>query len=123
MLKKRLKDSNNEKFGIVVAISRNQLGYSLCNKKAGDIYNEEFGLKKAVGRAKSQKVTDVDFWKKVFNRKMDNYSWTLKNDTVDVIVQEIPFLIKEETVKLPILFEELEIMQERAIKYFKDLRR
>lgn len=57
MIKKFVRDRNNHKKGIVIAILHNgeiKMGYSLCKK--GDSFEMDLGMNIALGRAKSDHV-------------------------------------------------------------------
>lgn len=106
ILKKRLRDSKNNPYGMVVALNRNQLGYSICNTKAGDKYDDEKAFKRAINRAVSQKETNFNFWEKVIERQLAKHKRTWD----DAIIGKYNILN---------VIAELEFMQERAIRYFK----
>jgi hypothetical protein len=104
IIKKRIRDDNNNPIGMIVALNKNQLGWSLCNVEHGDKYDDDLALLKAIKRAESDENSNYAFWNKCFyrikKRQLDygNYS-VLKTDIVN---------------------SELHFLQDRANKYFKD---
>lgn len=69
-----LKEIGGNPVGIIVAIDRNQIGWSLCNKK--DQFNKHMGRKIAVNRA--------DFY----------------GTNKTLLLKEVPDSIKEEIIKM-----------------------
>lgn len=107
ILKKRIKDENNQPFAMVIALNKNQLGWSICNREKGDKYNDKEAFRRAKSKATSQKVSNFDFWESVFDRKYEK----LKGyKTIDQIT----------SLNMVLVLDELAYMQERAIKYFKE---
>lgn len=49
MLTRYVRDDENQKIGIVVALGRGQIGWSRC--QGPDKFNKELGIKIAIGRA------------------------------------------------------------------------
>ena len=50
MIFEYVRDTNRRKIGILVALNKNQIGWSKCNIKK-DRFDKEMGLKIAIGRA------------------------------------------------------------------------
>ena len=46
-----VKNRNGQLVGCVAATGKNSIGFSLCNTKAGDVFNKEKALTIALGRA------------------------------------------------------------------------
>jgi hypothetical protein len=121
ILKKRLRDENNVPYGMVVALNKNQLGYSVCHSKL-DKYNDTIGEKIAIGRAKSAKKTNAKYWikkrAKVLKIKpiTDAFEEIIatKKDLKECMKYNIASLSREIAA-----LQELELMQERAKRYFK----
>lgn len=104
ILKKMLKDKEGKPYGMVIALNRNQLGYSMCNKQAGDKFNKEIAIKKAISRALSQKVTDYEFWFSNIKRHLDKNGYSIVTSNLASAV---------------VIFE-LNLMQDRANRYYKE---
>jgi hypothetical protein len=51
MIFEYVRDKHGHKRGVVCAIGRDYIGWSLCNRSMGDRFNKELGLKIAEGRA------------------------------------------------------------------------
>ena len=129
ILKKRLRDENNVPYGMVVAISKNQLGYSICNTKAGDKYDDDKALKIAIGRANSHEDTNVDFWINRRKRTLRENPMFYENSN-DMIISEsdidniISYVYENKNYAVKnnelAALGELKLMQDRANKYFKD---
>jgi len=58
MLIKYVRDKNRNLVGVVVAIGRDQIGWSKCNFKKGDRFNKDLGKQIAIARAKKYKYYD-----------------------------------------------------------------
>jgi hypothetical protein len=104
ILKKRIRDEKNNPVGMIVALNKNQLGWSLCNVEKGDIYNDNLAFLKAVKRAESGGESDYSFWSRYFrcirSRRLNyGFGTGLNINVVDY---------------------ELYLLQERANKYFKE---
>lgn len=52
MLTRYVKNEDNQKIGVVVAIERGQIGWSRC--RMGDKFDKALGIKIAIGRAKKE---------------------------------------------------------------------
>ena len=130
ILKKRLRDENNIPYGMVVALNKNQLGYSICHSRL-DKYDDDIAFKIAYSKARSHKDTNANFWIDRRRRLLtkipildDNFlSDTFLNegsflDTIDYIVKcKDLYSIESREIRA---LAELKIMQERANRYFKD---
>lgn len=103
MLVKHIRDAQNIPFATIVAVSPTNIGFAICNPK--DRFNKKVGTSIAKVRANSKKAEGWEFKEgKVPNRYefTNMFGW----ETVDVSLQEI-------------LNQELDIMQDRARRYFK----
>ena len=58
MIYSYVRDKDRRKIGVVVAVAKNALGWSLCHKGL-DKFDKEFGLKIAVGRAEKGSYAPV----------------------------------------------------------------
>lgn len=129
ILKKRLKDENNNPYGMIVALNKNQLGYSICNTKAGDKYDDDKAFRIAYSRAISHEDTNANFWivrrKRLLKQKPVYYFCENKGlifeDDFDKIIDYVYtnkfyYVYNNELAALG----ELKLMQDRANKYFKD---
>lgn len=124
ILKKRLRDENNIPYGMIVALNKDQLGYSVCHSKL-DRYNDEEAFKIAYNRAKSQKDTNSQFWIDRRKRSLcsnppvgsksimfnsSNYITDLEYETIERY---------KDMIREIMAFYELIKMENRAIRYFK----
>ena len=60
MLVRYVKNEDNQKIGVVVALGKGQIGWSRC--QGPDVFDKELGLKIAIGRAKKgsrKRIPDV----------------------------------------------------------------
>lgn len=60
MLTRYVKDENNQKIGVVIALERGKIGWSRC--RMGDKFDKTLGIKIAIGRAKQgskKKIPDA----------------------------------------------------------------
>tara|TARA_Y100000310_G_C20341092_1_gene649847 strand:- start:412 stop:660 length:249 start_codon:yes stop_codon:yes gene_type:complete len=51
MIYEYVRGGHGRKRGIVCALGKKDIGWSLCNKKLGDVFDKELGLRIAQGRA------------------------------------------------------------------------
>ena len=51
MIYEYVRGGYRRKRGIVCALGKKDIGWSLCNKKVGDVFDKELGLRIAQGRA------------------------------------------------------------------------
>ncbi len=104
ILKKRIRDDRNNPIGMVIALNKNQLGWSLCNIEKGDTYNDDFAFLKAIERAESDEESNCNFWSRYFrcirSRRL-NYGSKIE-------------------LNINVVESELYLLQERANKYFKE---
>lgn len=130
ILKKRLRDENNVPYGIVVALNKNQLGYSVCHSKL-DEYNDKLAFRIALSRAKSNKETTAEFWINHRKRHLqknhilaDDCRTYFDEDMLDSMIQY--FIEHKEDLTTVNEFREVKalaelyLMQKRANKYFKE---
>jgi hypothetical protein len=118
-----LRHKNGERFGVVVAIDRGRLGWSLCCPK--DRFNKELGLKIAIGRA--QYYLPMDDWQVTyFDKKVKTKIPFFAGISPSLYPKEeygTPrFVFKDKTIgeKLPkVLLTELLRMYDRSCRYFK----
>ena len=89
-LVKYVKNKKGEKIGVLVAVAKNRVGWAACNKL--DKFNKELGLSIAMGRAHNPN----------FNYDSDNKQMS-GNDVIPMFI-----------------FDEMDDMYERSVKYFKD---
>jgi hypothetical protein len=118
IFKKRIRDKQRNPYGMIVALNENQLGYSICNIEAGDKYDDNVAFKIACSRARSQKITNYEFWKTVieleFKRNNLYEPWTrqlfdtIEHQTYNSLPFESLFVLRE-----------LYYLQQRVDKYFK----
>jgi hypothetical protein len=106
---------------MVIALNKNQLGYSICNTDMGDKYDDQIAFKIAYSRATSQKICDYNFWKKVIERHMIKNGYTYK----DYYYNNFEFFRENNNsvmveINIEFILHELKYMQERANKYFKE---
>lgn len=62
MLIEYIRDDYRNKIGVVVALDKNKVGWSVCKVANGqqlDRFNKEFGLKVAIGRAEKQSTATI----------------------------------------------------------------
>ena len=57
MLIEYLRDKNGNPIGVAVAVSKEDIGWSLCNKR--DKFNKQRALEIAVGRATKRDISDT----------------------------------------------------------------
>ena len=130
ILKKRIRDENNIPFGMVVALNKDQLGYSICHSEL-DNYNDELALKIAISRAESHKDTNADFWIDRRKRTLKKNPIFYRTFLVEQPMTEFDFLesinyvceysnaYSDDNQREIKALAELKIMQERADRYFK----
>lgn len=58
MIYEYVRDRNGHPLGVVCALGKKDIGWSLCNRRMGDKFNKELGLKIAQGRAITSYVKD-----------------------------------------------------------------
>jgi hypothetical protein len=124
ILKKRLRDIDKNPFGVVVALNKKQFGYSICHSKL-DKYDDEKGLTIAIGRAQSKKKTNFNFWLKKRMKTIrknpirDFFEGNIetKKDFKECIENSFSSDARE-----IIALQELQLMEERAKKYFKKIK-
>lgn len=125
ILKKRLRDENNVPYGMVVALNKNQLGYSVCHSKL-DKYKDVTAFNIAKGRAESFEKTNAKFWiKKRRNELKENPMYTYDSDFIKYIpitkkVFDEQFKFEFSNFREITALRELKLMQERAKRYFKN---
>lgn len=71
MLVSYVRDKNRNRIGVVVAIDRDKIGWSLCHIGL-DRFNKDFGLKIATGRARRGKMVNIPQTVKSTFDKMEN---------------------------------------------------
>lgn len=60
-----IRNSKNQKIGIVVMLENGNIGYSLCTPTNIDIFDKEKGLEIAIGRAEKSPVMLYEIFRKV----------------------------------------------------------
>ena len=56
MIFEYIKDKDGHRRGVICALEKNGIGWSLCNVKAGDRFNKSLALRIAAGRAMKNSV-------------------------------------------------------------------
>jgi len=102
MLFKYVRGKNNQRVGVVVALSRHQLGWSKCNFKMGDKFDQKRCMDIAIERAKREKYS-------LTNLNSDFTFGNISDDHNNHYVI-IPFSVRED----------YENMVHRAKNYFKN---
>lgn len=122
ILKKRLRDSFNVPYGMVIALNKNQFGYSICNTKAGDKYDDKKAFLIASSRARSHVETDTAFWIKNRIRKINEKPITEGSCLIDTescietCLHSCTGVCDSREIRA---LKELKKMEERAKRYFK----
>ena len=73
--------------GVVVAVSPDSIGYSICNIDSRDCFSKKIAIRRAMGRAMSQKKCDFSFWKKVISKKLSTGRYKVSTDEIEVYLE------------------------------------
>jgi hypothetical protein len=95
-----VKDKHGHRRGVVCAVGKNELGWSLCNEKAGDKFDKVFALRIAIGRALAYPK---------YKRRVASSLRDITTSSEDVVLNVAPPGLKNNLLK----------MKDRAHRYFK----
>jgi len=115
MLVKYLRDESRRKIGVVVALDKNRIGWSILHdldmewRGSGGCY-ELFDEDTAIGKAVRKAERGYDHWAEDFKSKVSTRFGTFPD----------PWLVEKTFPKLLMVMQELSAMKTRAEKYFKE---